>query len=44
MPKFTQIGSTCTTLVSSTLGPEISVPSEGSARVVMPEMGDSTFV
>ena len=44
MPKFTQMGSTCTTLVSSTLGPDTSVPSEGSARVVIPETGASTRV
>ena len=44
MPKFTYIGSICVTVVSSTSGPETSVPSLFSARPAMPETGDSTRV
>ena len=33
MPKITYIGSICVTVVSSTLGPETSVPSETAARL-----------
>ena len=36
MPKITYIGSICVTVVSSTLGPDTSVPSETAARLATP--------
>ena len=44
MPKITYIGSVCVTVVSSTLGPDTSVPSDTAARLVMPLIGASTRV
>ena len=44
MPKLTQIGSTCVTVVSSTSGPETSEPSERIERPAMPDTGASTLV
>jgi hypothetical protein len=44
MPKITYTGSVCVTVVSSTLGPDTSVPSDTTERLVTPEMGASTRV
>ena len=44
MPKITYIGSVCVTVVSSTFGPDISAPSDATARLEMPEIGASTRV
>ena len=44
MPKRTLTGSVCVTVVSSTCGPETSVPSDTCERLATPEIGDSTLV